>query len=57
MGNLNLKNSTGVLFLNLTAINCSKHCDNEDYTRDSKPKTTITSDSLKVSSDHCHDET
>ena len=56
MKNLNLKIITGALFLIIAAMSCSKHCDDEDYRRDSKPKTTITSDSLKVSSDH-HNET
>lgn len=45
MKNLNLKIITGVLFLTIVVISCSKHCDDEDYTRDSTPKTTITSNS------------
>jgi hypothetical protein len=56
MKNLNIKIIAGAIFLTIASISCSKHCDDEDYRRDAKPKTTATSDSLKVSSEH-HNET
>lgn len=52
MKNLNLKILTGALFLVIASVSCSKHCDDEDYTRDVKVKKNITSDSVKVSSQH-----
>lgn len=57
MKNLNFKIITGAVFLIISSMSCSKHCDDEDYRRDAKPKEAITSDSLKVSSEHHHNET
>lgn len=56
MENLNSKIIIGMIFLTISSISYSKHCDDEDYSRDSKSKTNITSDSLQVSSNH-HNET
>ena len=56
MKNINFRILTGILLLILASISCSKHCDDEDYTRDSKPKNAITSDSLKITTTH-HNET
>ena len=50
MKNINFKILTGVLFLTVASLSCSKHCDDEDYIRDAESKTAITSDSLKVAS-------
>lgn len=56
MQNLNFKIITGAVLLTIASISCSKHCDDEDYRKDSKPNKAITSDSLKVSSEY-HNET
>lgn len=56
MKNINFRILTGILLLTLASISCSKHCDDEDYTRDLKPKNTITTDSLKITTTH-HNET
>jgi len=39
-----------LLCIMIVSVSCSKHCDDEDYTRDSNSQQLVITDSLKVSS-------
>jgi len=57
MKNLNFKIIMGALFLIIASISCTIPCDDDDdYSRDLKPKEAVSIDSLKVASQH-HNET
>jgi hypothetical protein len=49
MKKLNIKIIFTLILLSILSINCSAHCDDEDYTRDQKEVTVHHKDSLKIS--------